>query len=92
MTKNLVALLQLDEASCNILSASQVAKNDELTMELLNLINAKSALAQQSRSPKFKDEAAALAREEERIRGVVHRLSHGGMTMVRYSDYSNQFW
>ena len=59
-----------------------MAKNDELTMELLNLINAKSALAQQANSPKYKDEAAALSREEERIRGVLHRLSHGGVSIV----------
>lgn len=53
-------------------------------MELLNLINAKKALAHQSESQKYKDEAAALTREEERIRGVVHRLSHGGVNMVSY--------
>lgn len=51
-------------------------------MELLNLINARAALAEQRNTNRYKDEAAAMAREEERLRAVVQRLSHGSVAMV----------
>lgn len=51
-------------------------------MELLNLINARSVLAHQTESRKYEEEAAAMGREEDRIRSMLHRLSNNGNTMV----------
>jgi len=64
-------------------SLFQVARNGELTMELLTLVNAKTALSQQNSSAKYQEEAKALAREEERIRGKITRLT-------RHSQYTAQ--
>ena len=59
-----------------------MARNDELTMELLNLINARSVLSRQTEPRKYEEEAAAMGREEERIRSVLHKLSHNGEAVV----------
>lgn len=60
----------------------QMARSDELAMELLNLLNARAALREQSSSRRYQDEANALAKEEERIRAVVRRLSNKNLVRL----------
>ena len=54
-------------------------------MELLNLINARSVLSRQTEPRKYEEEAAAMGREEERIRSLLHKLSHNGEAVVNKS-------
>ncbi|KAJ6657561.1 hypothetical protein lerEdw1_002276 [Lerista edwardsae] len=54
----------------------EVAKNEELSKELLNLVNTKSSLPYaQSNNPKSQPQANEPSAEVERVRALVHRLS-----------------
>ncbi|XP_077172493.1 coiled-coil domain-containing protein 78 isoform X2 [Paroedura picta] len=54
----------------------EVTKNEELSLELLNLANARSSpLRRQKDSPQARGQAAEATDELERVRALVHRLS-----------------
>ena len=65
----------------------QTSKNEELSMELLNLVNAKAALMRQMEALEV---SSALERqpsaEVERVRNIVSRLAYNKFAVSRLID------
>lgn len=70
-----------------------MSKNEELTLELLNVVNAKSALVERSAavSADFRHESNALIKEQQRIRTLLDRLSNpnSAVAEARTKDVQN---
>ena len=63
----------------------QSARNEELSMELLNLVNAKAALMRQWEG---RDMSFEAAQEVERIKAIVSRLNSRRVSIFLIEDFA----